>query len=447
MKSILIVEDSDSLRSVLKTVLENEGYEVVACPNAEEALQALRSKTFSCILADFKLPGKNGLDFLREAREIVKSVPFLIMTAYGSIDIAIQAMKSGANDFVTKPFEPQTLVSIIAEMIEHKRIIDRSLGVRGRRERSFITQDPVTEKLLYQARKVAHVDSSVLILGESGTGKELVARYIHEHSSRSDKPFVAVNCAALPSELLESEFFGYEAGAFTGATQTRIGVLELASEGTIFLDEVGDMPLSLQVKLLRALQEGEIKRIGSNKTLKVHPRVIAASNHNMEEAIKEGYIREDFYYRLAVVSFTVPPLRERKADIKVLTNYFVDYFCNVNGKKPLTLDADSWRLLENYSWPGNTRELENVIERACIMAEDQIKLENLGLNLGSSLDSLSDSSASLTEIASRAARKAEVDLITRILSQTLGNKTKAAQLLGVSYKTLLNKVKEYNIHV
>jgi len=445
MARILIVEDADSLREVLKSVIENEGHQVDAFPDAESALEILRAKTFDCILADFKLPGKNGIEFLQEVRKISAQVPFIIMTAFGSIQIAVEAMKYGANDFVTKPFEPASLCSMLDQVIEHRRVIDRNLGVRTRRDRSFLTHNSETDHLMHQARKVARVDSSVLILGESGTGKELIARYIHEQSPRKDKPFVAINCAALPPDLLESEFFGYEAGAFTGATQTRIGILEIASEGTIFLDEVGDMPLNLQVKLLRALQEGEIKRVGGNKIIKVAPRLIAATNKDIEAALESGEMREDFYYRVAVITLTVPPLRERPEDVELLTNYFIEYFCNSIGKKTLAVDEAAKRLLTLYEWPGNTRELENVIERAVILAEGAIKPEHLGLNLKAAFDSLSEATMSLTEISSQASRKAEIELIRKILGQTMGNKTKAAQLLGVSYKTLLNKVKEYNI--
>ncbi len=447
MESVLIVEDVDSLRDVLSAVLENEGYKVDAVPSVELALPLLKERTYSCILSDFKLPEKNGIEFLKETREITKSVPFIIMTAFGSIDIAIEAMKYGANDFICKPFEPQSLCGVIKDVIKHRRIVDRSSGLRTRRERSFISESPAVEKLLAQARKVARVDSSVLLLGESGTGKELVARYIHEHSPRKDEPFVAVNCAAMPPDLLESEFFGHESGSFTGATQTRIGVFELASSGTIFLDEVGDMPLPLQVKLLRALQEREIKRVGGTKTIKVNPRVIAATNHNIEEDLETGRMRDDFYYRLAVVTFNLPPLRERPKDIDLITKYFITYFGAEIGKESLSISDEAQKILRSYGWPGNARELENVMERAVILADTEILPEHLGISLEESFESIRELTQSLPEIASLAARKAEVDVITRTLMHTAGNKTKAAEILGVSYKTLLNKVKEYDIQL
>ena len=441
----MVVEDADTLRDVIKSVLEDSGFVVDAVPSAEAGIAELKKNTYACILADFRLPGKNGIDLLHATREISQTVPFILMTAYGSIEIAVEAMKLGANDFVCKPFEPQTLVSVLNDVIEFRRIVDRTLGMRTRRDRSFLTENLGAKKLLYQAKKVAKVDSSVLLLGESGTGKELVARFIHEHSPRSDKPFIAVNCASMPPDLLESELFGHEAGSFTGATQTRIGVFELATEGTIFLDEVGDMPPALQVKLLRALQEREIKRVGSNRQIKVNPRIIAATNQDMEKALSDGSVRDDFYYRIAVVTFEIPPLRARPEDVELLTRYYIDYFCSAIGKSGLTLDETACELLKAYPWPGNSRELENVIERAVILADDIIRPEHLGINLKLDLDAIAETSLTLPEIAQRAARKAEIALITKILEQTLGNKTRAAQILGVSYKTLLNKVKEYNL--
>ena len=404
----------------------------------------MRLGGLSCIIADFKLPGIDGIEFLRRVREHSHSVPFLLMTAFGSIDIAVEAMKIGANDFLCKPFEPQTLCDVIKDLMQHKRIVERTTSLRNRRDRMFLTSHASGEKILHQAKKVAAVDSSVLILGESGTGKELLARYIHEHSSRRDKLFVAVNCAAMPADLLESEFFGHEAGAFTGATQSRPGVFEVASEGTIFLDEIGEMPLNLQVKLLRALQEKEIKRLGGCKLIKVDPRIISATNHNIEEALAKHTLRDDLYYRIAVFSFTIPPLRERSCDIDLLTKYFLDYFSSQLGRSVL-LSPTAKELLHRYAWPGNARELENVIERAVILAEGEILPEHLGLQLDLDFESLSEASATLSEIAGRAVRRAETDTIRKALERTMGNKSRAASMLGVSYKTLLSKVRDYEI--
>ena len=445
MPRILIVEDFDSLREVLSSVISHEGFETTAVASAEEALEVFNRAQFDCILCDYKLPGRTGLELLSSIRENSLKVPFIIMTAYGSIEIAVEAMKGGANDFITKPFEPEFLCSILKDVIKHRRILDRSMTTRAKRERNIMTQSPTLQALLQQAAKVAPVDTSVLILGESGTGKELLARYIHERSRRREQPFIGVNCAAMPAALLESEFFGYEAGAYTGATQMRKGVLEVASDGTIFLDEVGDMPPALQVKLLRALQEGEIRRLGSNKTIKVTPRIIAATNQDIDAALRSGSLREDFYYRLAVVSLTIPPLRERKEDIDLLTDYFIQFFCNSCSKGPLEVSHTARELLRNHSWPGNIRELENVVERAVIVATQTITPELFGLRFEPSLNALGEASRSLAEIASIAARNAEAEAIRQALCRSSGNKTKAATLLGVSYKTLLNKIKEYEL--
>lgn len=445
MERVLVVEDADTLRDVLRSVLEHEGYTVDSCSSAEEAVERISTSTFSLVLSDFKLPGMNGIDLLKNTRESSPNVPFLMMTAYGSIDVAVEAMKFGANDFVCKPFEPEQLCSMIRDVIAHKRLIDRRVGRNTKRTRTFMSRDPSVLKILEQAKRVARFDSSCLILGESGTGKELLARYIHDHSDRRDKEFVSINCAAMPAELLESEFFGHEAGAFTGATQSRVGLLEFASEGTIFLDEVGDMPAPLQVKLLRALQEREIKRVGGNRNIKINPRLIAATNKDIEESINCGSLREDFYYRLAVMSFTLPPLRERKADIELLSEYFIKYFSDLKGSNVPHLSELAQDLLMAYKWPGNARELENVIERAVVLADNEITENHLGINLPLDVDSIEMATATLPEIANRATRKAEIDLILRVLQQTSGNKSRAAEVLGVSYKTLLNKIKEYQL--
>jgi DNA-binding NtrC family response regulator len=442
---ILLVEDADTLREVVATLLQTQGYHVDAFASAEAALPALQSHSYACILADFKLPQKNGIELLKEVRAVSPSVPFLLMTAFGSVEIAVQAMKHGANDFITKPFEPEHLSRIIKEVIEHKRIVDRSAGLMTRRERQFLSQDEKVHAIISQARKVARVDSSVLILGESGTGKELLARFIHEQSARREKPFVAVNCAAIPPELLESELFGHAAGAFTGATQNRVGLFQIASEGTIFLDEIGDMPAQLQVKLLRALQEQEIRPLGSPELIRVTPRVVCATNIDIETALSSGSLRDDFYYRIAVVTFTIPPLRQRQADIAMLAESYIDYFCAKQGRERLPLDPTASDLLLAYHWPGNARELENVIERAVILADTVIHPRHLGIELKVDFSALSDAAISLSEISHRAAQAAETEVILKVLEQTRGNKSKAARILGVSYKTLLNKIKEYGL--
>lgn len=445
MEAVLVVEDDDSLRDVLSTVIEREGFSVVAVHSAEEGLRVLSAQPFACVLADFKLPQMHGIDFARKLRESSARVPFVIMTAYGSIDIAVEAMKCGASDFITKPFEPGAIASMLRQVIQHNRIIDRSCSQRKRGVHGIVTKSAAFDKVLAQARKVAAVDSPVLLLGESGCGKEVLARYVHDHSHRHDKPFIAVNCGAIPAELLESEFFGHEAGAFTGATQARVGMFELASGGTIFLDEVAEMPPSLQVKLLRVLQESEIRRVGANKTIKVNPRIIAATNRNVEAAVREGAMREDFYYRIAVVSLSIPALRERREDILDLARGFVDHFATRSGRPTPVFDQLVEDILESYRWPGNVRELENVMERAVLMADEIIRPEHLGIQVGLDLSILEEAAKTLSQVASAAARQAEEEAIVRALEASKGNKSKAAELLGVSYKTLLAKVREYNL--
>lgn len=443
MDTILVVEDNTPLRQALSSVIEREGYRVFSVASAEEALETITAEEVTCVLADFKLGGMTGIDLVRRVRVDHPQLPFLIMTAYGSVDIAVEAMKSGASDFISKPFEPTHLIPILKEVIEHNRIVNRTITLKKRALQGVFTTTPAVEKILAQARQVARVDSPVLLLGESGTGKEVCARYIHEHSPRHDKPFIALNCGAIPSELLESEFFGHEHGAFTGATQSRIGVLEMASEGTVFLDEVGEMSPLLQVKLLRALQEHEIRRVGGNRQIRVFPRIIAATNRSMDDAIASGAMREDFYFRIAVVTLSMPPLRERREDIRPMAERLLKHFALLLGKESLTFDPLSLDILGGYAWPGNIRELENVIERAVLMADGTIKPDDLGIRLHLDLGALDEATKTLPEITAAATRRAEIDAIERALASTGGNKSRAAELLGISYKTLLNKVREY----
>jgi DNA-binding NtrC family response regulator len=445
LDSLLLVEDNDSLRSVLTNVLESGGFSVFAVPSAEDALQLFSTESIGCVLADFKLPRMHGIDLLKKIHESSPHLPFVIMTAYGSIDVAVEAMKCGASDFITKPFDPETIASLLRQVMQHNRIVDRSSSSRKRSSHGLITASPKLGKILEQARRVAAVDSPVLLLGESGSGKEVLARYIHDHSRRHEKPFIAVNCGAIPAELLESEFFGHEAGAFTGATQSRVGIFELGSDGTVFLDEVGEMPPHLQVKLLRVLQEHEIRKVGGSKTIRVNPRIVAATNRPMQEAIERGQMREDFYYRIAVVSLGIPPLRDRKEDIVDLAQSFAQHFAALNGRRSPAIDPLSLDILMAYEWPGNVRELENVIERAVLLADTIIKPEHLGIQVCLNVAILDEATKTLSEVTHAAVRHAEGEAIQRALILTEGNKARAAEMLGVSYKTLLTKVKEYRL--
>ena len=445
MNRILIVEDDDSLRTALVAVLEAEGFEVDSAYSAELAETLIAESTYACIVSDFRLPGKDGIEFLKSIRKAERQYPFIIMTAYGSIEIAVQGMKEGANDFVCKPFEPEYLISVIKDIIKHERIVHRETLQPSKKQRILLSENKEFNQVVSQAKKVAAVDTSVFIFGESGTGKELLARFIHENSKRDRNLFLAVNCAAIPSELLESEFFGHEAGSFTGATQSRPGILELASDGTVFLDEIGDMPLSLQVKLLRAIQEREIKRVGGTRTIKINPRFIAATNKKFTEILDSGAVREDLYYRLAVVTLELKPLRERPEDIKLLLSHYVKHFSALFDKPALSISTEAQSLLQKYSWPGNARELENVMERAVILADSKIEMQHLGLKFDEVIANLDEATHSLHAVASKAAAIAERDLIERTLRTTNGNKSKTAKILGVSYKTLLSKVKDYEL--
>lgn len=440
---ILLIEDDHSLRNVIKAILEDAEYLVDAFPSGEEALEHFEAGAYACVVSDFRLPKMDGVTLLEKIRERDSRVPSLIMTAYGTIEIAVQAIKRGATDFLVKPFESNHFLGAVQQVIEHRRIFERTLGLSTRKDRRLTSASPRVHKVMGQAQRVAKVDSSVFIFGESGTGKELLARYIHEHSPRSGQPFVAINCAALPPELLESEFFGHEPGAFTGATRGRIGLFEYAADGTIFLDEIGDMPKTLQVKLLRALQEKEIKRVGGNKAIHAAPRIIAATNYSEHDVLELGKVREDLYYRLAVMTFCLPPLREREEDIHFLSAQFAEFFSGKMDKAIPALSSEALDVLLHYSWPGNARELENVIERAVLLSSESILPEHLGIKADCIPESQEDINLHL--IAEIAVRSAEIEAISKVLSKTLWNKSKAAQLLGVSYKTLLHKVKEYGL--
>lgn len=445
MDAVLVVEDAESLREALAAVLRAGGFEVVAVRDAEQALQILATHSFDCVVSDFKLPCMDGIELTQRVRAAGSQLPILIMTAFGSIEVAVEAMKSGASDFIIKPFDPQTVLSMVQQAVKHNRIIDRTCTKRTRIHHGLITRSPRLLKVVDQARRMALVDSPVLLLGESGSGKEVMARFIHEQGPRRERPFIAVNCGAIPAELLESEFFGHEAGSFTGATQRRVGILELARDGTVFLDEVGEMPPHLQVKLLRALQQREIRRVGGNSNIPIQARLIAATNRGIQEALRSGAMREDFYYRIAVMTIEIPPLRERLEDIPDLVSGMITHFATVHGRSAPTIDSVASDILCAYGWPGNVRELENVVERAVLLAGDEIRPEHLGISVSLDFAAFEDATRTLSEVASAATRDAEVSAISRALNVTGGNKAQAAQLLGVSYKTLLSKVRDYKL--
>ena len=433
---LLIIANNDPLRELLASVLAQAGFMVDAFSGARDALRAFEHNSYDCVLADFDLPGTNGLETLKALREH-SNLPCLILTDHSAPQRAVDAIRAGAHDFITKPFEPGLLCSYVRDVLTHQRIIQRQAmplaGVLETRDLHFL-------KMLESAARVASVDSGVLLIGEPGSEKEAAARYIHAHSKRAHHPFVALDCASLPTELLESELFGHIRGAFSDATQARCGFFEFASEGTIFLDEINALPPALQVKLLTALQDGAIRPVGSDTSLRAGPRIIAAMNSDAEDAL-----RRDCYYRVAVVALSIPPLRERPGDIETLARHFVDLFADKRGHKPPALSDEALEFLRRHRLPGNIRELESIIQRAVIVAGSRIEVEHLGLGLDISFETLHEANEILSAITEQAVRKAEMDLITQTLRQTMGNKSKTAQLLGMPYKRLCSKVKEYRL--
>ncbi len=438
---------------MLKETLELGGYEVIVASDGAEGIKRIKDSRLDVVLTDLKLPKKNGLDVLKISKDRNPLVPVIVMTAYGSIETSVNAMKLGAFDFITKPLDTDYLQLLIARSLKNQRLIKENFLLKDELSHqvgtpNIIGKSPVMVDLAKSIQKVAAAKTTVLLLGESGTGKELFARAIHDLSPRNKQPFVPINCAAIPRDLLESELFGYEKGAFTGATDRKQGKLGLADKGTVFLDEIGEMDVGLQAKVLRTLQEEEIDRVGGTNSVKVDIRIIAATNKDLETAVAEKKFREDLYYRLSVFPLTVPSLRERTDDIPALVEHFISKYSlemNIHHKNVSQGALDA---LQKYSWKGNVRELENVMERALILCEgDTIDRKHLGLAASSSEETMGDIPMDGTlEDASRAALKiVESKRIIRALEDTGWNKTRAAEILKVSYKTLLTKIKDYEI--
>ncbi len=454
METILIVEDKASMAEMLKETLELSGYEVLIAADGAEGIKASKQSIVDLVITDLRLPKKNGLEVLKASKDANPLRPVIVMTAYGSIENAVHAMKLGAFDFITKPLDTDYLQILIDRSLENHRLVAENILLKDLHSLrmgvpDIIGMSPRMADVAGNIQRVATAKTTVLLLGESGTGKELFARAIHDLSPRNAHPYVPINCAAIPGELLESELYGHEKGAFTGAGERKIGKLELAHRGTVFLDEIGEMDMALQSKLLRALQEGEIDRVGGAGSVKIDIRIIAASNRDLETAVADGSFREDLYYRLSVFPITIPPLRDRKEDIPALVEHFISKFStelNIPHKKitPEVIDK-----LKNYPWKGNVRELENVIERAMILCDgDTITPGELSPAPGGvpveTLDGIS-MDGTLDEAAKAALRIAESRRIRKALDETHGNKTKAVEILKVSYKTLLTKIKDYGI--
>ena len=454
MDTILIIEDKESMLNMLKQTLEAEGYRVITTRDGAEGIKKLSGERIGLVLTDLKLPKKDGFEVLKAVREENSLLPVIVMTAFGTIETAVKAVKQGAFDFLTKPFDTDHLIVLIkraldvshmaAENILLKEEFADRLGLP-----KIIGKSSRMQEITANIQKVAPTNATVLIYGESGTGKELFARAIHHLSQRKEGPFIAINSAAIPRELLESELFGYERGAFTGADARKLGKLELADKGTVFLDEIGDMDLALQAKVLRVLQEQVIERVGGSKPIKIDVRIVAATNKDLEKAVASKLFREDLYYRLNVFPITIPPLRERLDDIGTLAHHFLNKFSAEVRKGPLKITDEAMDILRKSPWKGNVRELENVIERAVIYADGgAIRAQDLGISESNIRDALAEHipmDGPLQAVAAAASRIAESRRIKQVLRQTGGNKTQAAEILQVSYKTLLTKIKEYQL--
>ena len=460
MPDILLVEDKESLRRVLRLTLEHAGYSVAEAADAGAAAEEIARSRHRLVLTDLRMPNGSGLDVLRAARAADPDVPVVVMTAYGSIDEAVQAMKDGAHDFLQKPVDSNHLLLLVQRALEQARLRTENILLREEWSRRYgfpriVGESDAIKRAVSETQRVATTEATVLLLGESGTGKELFARAVHHLSPRRDQPFVAINCAAIPESLIESELFGHERGAFTGATERRPGKFELANGGTVFLDEIGELPLAVQGKLLRAIEEKTVDRIGGRMPVPVDVRIVAATNRELQQAAEAGEFRRDLYFRLAVFPVMIPPLRERGGDVVLLARHFAAQFGRELRGREAALTDESLAALQAHAWPGNVRELENAIERACILA-DASTLDPRDLRLPSARADEStselpetfaamDLSGSLAEATERAVNFVERRKIAEALGAHHGNKTRAAETLGVSYKTLLTKIKDYEL--
>lgn len=455
MDSILLVEDKSELREMLATALQRMSYAVLPAANCNEALLAIARQRFTAVLTDLKLPDGNGMDVLRAAVEADASVPVVIMTAFGGVAEAVAAIRDGAYDFIQKPIDLEHLKHLLARAIERQQLLRENIVLREEYSQRMgfpriVGEHPAIQRAAREMQRIALTESTVLLLGESGTGKELFARAIHQLSPRAQKPFVALNCAAIPETLVENELFGHEKGAFTGANQRRSGKFEMAHGGTIFLDEIGEVPLEVQGKLLRVLEEKVIERLGGGASTSVDVRVIAATNRDLESAVENGEFRRDLYYRLAVFPIRIPPLRERGEDVVTLAEHFLERFRRDLKKPRLKFSPDALSALRAHSWPGNVRELQNAIERAAILHDAELRASDLNLsaNLKASAataDAQINWNAPLQDISSQAVKSVERAKIEATLRECKWNKAAAAERLGISYKTLLTKIHSYGL--
>ncbi|HMJ86910.1 MAG TPA: sigma-54 dependent transcriptional regulator [Vicinamibacterales bacterium] len=455
---ILLVEDKDSLRAMLRLALEAQGHTVVEARDQPEAEAALRASRPAVVLSDLRLTEGDGFGVLRASKELDPELPVIVMTAFGSIQDAVAAMKEGALDFLAKPVDPDHLLLMVERALTQRRMATENLILKEelaqrRGAPQIVGEDPQLKQVSLALHRAAATDTTVLLEGESGTGKELFARALHALSPRADGPFVAINCAAIPETLLETELFGHEKGAFTGASARKPGKFELAHRGTLFLDEIGELPLLLQPKILRALEEKQFERVGGTLPLKVDVRVVAATNRHLKAAVAARQYREDLFFRLSVFPIVIPPLRERARDIITLARYFIDRFCRELNKLPLGLSPSAEQELLAYPWPGNVRELQNCIERAAILTEgDTIHPRHLNLSFRApaveedvSPWSQIDLSGTMAEASRRVIGEVERRKIEQALKEAAGNRNRAAEMLQISYKMLVSKLKDYGL--
>jgi DNA-binding NtrC family response regulator len=456
---ILLVEDKDSLRAMLRHALEAHGHSVLEARDEPEAIRALRTARPGVVLSDLRLPAGDGFGVLRAAKELDPELPVVVMTAYSTIQDAVKAIKEGALDFLAKPVDPDHLLLMVERALSQRRMATENILLKEelasrRGAPQIIGEDPKLKQVTISLHRAAATDATVLLEGESGTGKELFARALHALSPRADGPFVAINCAAIPETLLETELFGHEKGAFTGASARKPGKFEMAHRGTLFLDEIGDLPLSLQAKILRALEEKRFERLGGTVSLQVDVRVVAATNRHLKAAVAARQFREDLYFRLSVFPITIPPLRERPDDILMLAKHFIERFSRDLKKKPLTLAQSAIQELQAYGWPGNVRELQNCIERAVILTEgDTIHARHLNLSFRDAVPAAAgddhwaaiDLSGTLAEASRRVLTEVERRKIEQTLKETSGDRGRTAEILQVSYKSLITKLKEHGL--
>jgi two-component system response regulator HydG len=445
--TVLVADDDPGLRESLERTLTRDGYRVLLVPDGRAALDRLQAGGVDLVLTDLRMPGLSGLELLRAVKAIAPDVDVILLTAFGTIEEAVKAMKEGAYDFLTKPFQRAQLQRVIRQALERRELIQQNRALQQRldallRQGAAVGASPAFRRMMTLVEQVADSSATILIQGESGTGKELVARTIHERSARRTGPFVAVNCAALPEALLESELFGYEKGAFTGAAGRKEGRFELADGGTLFLDEVADLSLVTQPKILRVLQEGEFERLGGTRPIRVDVRIVAATNQDLAQLVRDKRFREDLYYRLKVITIVVPPLRERREDIRVLAEHFLRLYAAKNNRRLEGFTDEALRRLEGYSWPGNVRELENVVERGVVLARgSQIDLADLPEEIAGAAP-LPEGTLSVrigTPLA-----EVEKRLLEATLRATKGNKTLTARLLGIDVRTVARKLERWD---